>query len=226
MSEPLEEETSSTGSGPVEVQIQQSGYAAALYVPLEATPFPSPKQIYLAIEKAGIRYGLDDRMIESFIKDQIRGKSVVIATGRPPTGGGSQKLLWYGGDDSANPTKDITAKVAKGAYGPFLFMMVEEGQQIVSKEMGVNGQAGINIFGETVALPSSEVAMPQGEGVHLSKDGLKIIASKPGVAAWLREGLSVTDAHCMRGSVGALTGNINHDGAVYIEEDVCTGYRV
>jgi uncharacterized protein (DUF342 family) len=226
MSERLEEEITAAGIDPIEVQIQQSGNAAALFVPLEVIPFPTPKQIHLAIEKAGIRYGLDDSIIEEFIKDQIRGKSVVIARGKPPTGEGDQKLLWHDGIEPAVSPRDITAEVIDRDHGPSLFMIVEEGQQILSKQIGPNGKAGINIFGESVPVPVNEIHLPQGEGTHLSKDGLNLIASKSGVATWLPEGLTVTDTHCIRGSVDAQTGNITHDGAVYIEKDVRTGYRV
>ncbi|UCD37317.1 MAG: DUF342 domain-containing protein, partial [Fidelibacterota bacterium] len=219
-------EQESASASAIEIQIQEDGFAAAMFVPEGAADFPSAKQVHLAIEKAGVSYGVDDGAVEKLLHHQIRGKSVVFAKGKRPKTGGNSRLLWHDNSAAGTSPRDVTAELANPSQELYLFMRVEKGQPILSKEAAGEGTAGVNVFGESMSAHGIDVPIPQGEGTELSKDGSTLLASRAGIASISGETVSVVEVNHIKGSVDAGTGNIKHDGIVHIEKDVRAGFRV
>jgi len=227
MSERLEKKRPDpAGTAQTDFRISDDGYTAALFIPEEMVPFPSAKQVHLAIEKAGINYGLDDNALARLIKEQIKGKQVVFARGKLPVEGGISKLIWHDNSAAEAQPIDVTEEFIDPDKKLYLFMNVEKGQEILSKLPAPEGEAGINVFGKTMTMPGNDLPMPEGEGTCLSKDGLFLLAGKPGVAVRAGDKIVVNDVHRIDGSIGTQTGDIKIDGSVYIEKDVCSGFRV
>ena len=227
MSEQLEDqEHISGGNGPIRIRILEEGYTAALLVPEEVSAFPSLKQVLLAIENAGIKYGINDGTLEKVIQEQIKGEPVVFARGKLPAGGGGPRLVWHENSESESSTRDITREVVEPGRELHLFLRVKQGQQILSKLPATGGEPGINVFGETINLPVGDVALPAGEGTSISKDGLTLLADKPGIATWTDDKVSILDIQHIGGSIDGLTGDIKINGPVHIEKDVRSGFRV
>ena len=227
MSEQLEDQEYSSGeNGSICVRILEGGYAAALLVPEEVSAFPSLKQVYLAIENAGVKYGINDGALENLIQEQIKGKPVVFARGKLPMEGGGSRLVWHENSEAETSTRDITREVVEPGRELYLFLGVKQGQQILSKLPATGGEAGINVFGETISLPGDDIPLPAGEGTSLSKDGLTLLAGMSGIATWKGDKLSVMDIQHIEGSIDGLTGDVKINGSVHIERDVRSGFRV
>ncbi|MBA7620300.1 MAG: DUF342 domain-containing protein [Calditrichaeota bacterium] len=227
MSEQLgDQENSSGGNGPIRVRILEEGYTAALLVPEDVSAFPSPKQVYLAIENAGVKYGINDGALEKLIQEQIKGEPVVFARGKLPAGGGGPRLVWHENSEAETSTRDITREVVEPGRELHLFLRVEQGQQIMSKIPATMGEAGINVFGETISPPVSDIPLPAGEGTSLSKDGLTLLAGKSGIATWKGNNVSILNIQHIEGSIDGLTGDVKINGSVHIEKDVRSGFRV
>lgn len=227
MSEPFKDpESADTATGPVEVKILNDGYKAALFVSKEANPFPSMKQVYLAIEHAKVTYGIDDQAVDSLVKEQIKGKLLVFAKGKPPVDGGGARLIWNLGSEDGVPPADITDQANGAAFVTPLFGQVRKGQQILSKMPSTEGVEGITVFGESQAKAGVDIPMPAGEGTYLSSDELTLLASTRGIASWSGEKVTVSDVKHINGSVDAQRGDIKVEGSVLIEKDVRAGFRV
>ena len=216
----------SAGAEPIEVQILDDGFAAALFVSEEAPAFPTLKQVHLAIERAGVQIGVDDEAVERLISDQIVGEPVIFARGKPVAKGGDAKLIWHEQSEDGAAPKDITEAIASNNHEVNLFISVEEGQQILSKLPATQGESGVNVFGEETGVAGEDIAIPGGEGTRLSKDGLTLLAEKAGVAAWSGNVILVRGVHHIEGSVESQSGPIKDEGSVYIEKDVRSGCRV
>ncbi|UCH62548.1 MAG: DUF342 domain-containing protein [Fidelibacterota bacterium] len=227
MSGQLDDQENSSGeNGPIQVRILEEGYTAALLVPEEVSAFPSLKQVYLAIENSGVKYGINDGALERIIQEPVKGKAVIFAKGKLPTEGGGSRLIWHENSGAEPSTRDITREVVEPGREPCLFLHVKEGQQILSKLPATGGEAGINVFGETINLPGDDIPLPAGEGTSLSKDGLTLLADRSGLATWTGDKVSVVDIQHIEGNVNGLTGDIKINGSVHIEKDVLSGSRV
>ena len=227
MSEWLEDQEQSTGgNGPIDIRILEEGYAAALFVPEEVADFPSLTQVYLAIESAGVRYGIDDSAVENLVQEQIKGKPVVFARGKPPVEGGGSRLFWHENSEAEASPRDITERVAEPGRELYLFARVKKGQQILSKLPAAEGEAGINVCGESIIVPGNDISIPSGGGTSLSRDGLTLRADRSGIAVWTGDKVSVLDIKHIEGNVDGQTGDIKINGSVHIEKDVRSGFRV
>ncbi len=227
MSEQLgDQEHSAGGNGPIRIRILEEGYTAALLVPEEVSAFPSLKQVHLAIENAGVKYGINDGTLEELIHKQIKGKPMVFARGNLPVGGGGPRLVWHENSGGETSPRDITKEITEPGLNLHLFTRVERGQPILSKQPAKGGEAGINVFGEAITLPGGDIPLPAGEGTSLSKDGLALLADRSGIAAWTGDNVSVMDIQYIEGSVNGQTGDIRINNSVHIEKDVCSGFRV
>lgn len=227
MNEPIQERQSSEStSNPVEVRILNDGYKAGLFISKSVNPFPSVKQIYLAIENARVTYGIDDQAVDQLIKDSVKGNLVVFAKGKPPVDGGGARLIWNLGSENGVPPTDITDQLAGATVVTPLFGRVSKGQQILSKMPASEGMDGITVFGESQANTGTDVDIPQGESTYLSSDGLTLLANNRGIASWSGGLISVSDVKHINGSIDAQTGDMKVEGAIHIEKDVRAGFRV
>ena len=209
----------------VHVKVLNNGYAAALFVPDDSGTFPTLKQVHLAIEKAKVNYGINDKAIDKLVNEQVRGIALLFAKGDEPSDGGHARLIWNDiSEDGANP-QDITEMLGSGRHLK-IFTKVGKGDQILSKLPPTVGSEGMNIFGKSVTVTGNDIEMPNGEGTVLSSDGLTLIADQAGIAHWDGVSVAVTDMQHIAGSVDSTTGDIMADTAVYVEQDVCPGMRV
>ena len=216
----------SSASEAVQIQILENGYAAALFVPQGVQEFPSQKQIYIAIERAGISYGVNDAVIDAFIHQGVTGKAVVFAKGRQAVRGSSARLIWHENSRSEPMSLDITKRLEETNQALDIFQLVERNQHILTKVPAQDGEVGINVFGEAVSHYGIDVSLPSGMNTYASKDGLSLLAEQNGVATVMNGKISVMDIHHVNGSVGPHTGNIQYDGSVFIAGDILSGFKV
>jgi uncharacterized protein (DUF342 family) len=227
MSEPLGEIKPQTSARDVvNIRILENGYAAALFVPEDVPTYPSQKQIHLAIEKAGVVYGIDDGVIDTFVHQGIKGKTVVFAKGRQAVKGTDAKLVWHENSSAEPISLDITREIKETDQNLNIFQRTKKDQQILTKIRAQDGGVGINVFGETVSFYGIDISIPMGKNTYSSKDGLSLLAAEEGLATISNGKISILDIHHVHGSVGIQIGNVEYDGSVFIEGDIVTGFKV
>ncbi len=227
MTEPIEKPApSQPPTDSVAIEILKGGYVATLLVPKEVTAFPTLKQVHLAIEKAKVSYGIDDKVVEKLVKQKIKGKPLVFAKGKPAVTGGDARLIWDAAGAGGGETTGDTDETLQSALKRHYFSRVGKGDRILSKLPPTEGTRGINIFGETIAASGEDIPLPQGEGTYPSKDGLSLLAAIDGVAAWSGEKVLVSEVTLIEGSVDTQTGDLKIEGSVHIEKDVRSGFKV
>lgn len=199
---------------------------ATLFVPKEIATFPTLKQVHLAIEKAKVSHGIDDKAVAEMVKQKIKGKPLVFAKGKPPVTGRDARLIWNTVNENGDGTKAFIEETLQSAPQMHYFSRVEKGDRILSKLPPTEGTLGINVFGESFAASGDDIPLPQGEGTHPSKDGLTLLASIDGVASWSGENVLVSEVELIEGSVDTQTGDLKIEGSVYIEKDVRSGFKV
>ncbi|MCH8327117.1 MAG: DUF342 domain-containing protein [Candidatus Marinimicrobia bacterium] len=216
---------SATSDDLVQVMVLNDGFAAALYVPEDSGRFPSVKQVHLAIEKAKINFGINEKAVNKFVKEQIRGKGLIFAKGSTPGDGISARLVWNNISEDGAAPQDITEQLLANSI-MHIFSVVKEGDQILSKLPATSGLMGTNIFSDEVQVGGKDIAMPEGEGTELSSDGLMLLAKRKGVAHWDADRVTVTEMEMIEGDIDVKTGDVKADGNIYIRNDVTEGLRL
>ena len=210
----------------VAIEILEGGYVATLFVPKQVATFPTIKQVQLAIEKAKVNYGIDDQVVERLVKQEIKGKPLVFAKGKPPVAGGVARLIWNTAKDAGDGSKEVIEETSPSSPRRHYFSRVEKGDRILSKLPPTEGTRGMNVYGESIAASGDDVPLPQGEGTYPSKDGLSLLAAVDGVASWSGENVLVSEVTYIDGSVDAQTGDLKVEGSIHIKKDVRSGYKV
>ncbi len=106
---------------------------------------------------------------------------------------------------------------------------VEKGKVIAKKIPPTQGKAGQDIFGNKIPAPLGKyVPFKPGEGVEISKDGSKLLASIDGRLDIKHDGtISVLDYWTINGSVDAHTGHVNFIGKLLtVNGSIETGFKV
>ncbi|MCH7521195.1 MAG: DUF342 domain-containing protein [Candidatus Marinimicrobia bacterium] len=227
MAEPIENPTPSPPpTESVAIKILKGGYVATLLVAKEVTTFPTIKQVHLAIERAKVNYGIDDRVVEKLVMQEIKGKPLVFAKGKPPVAGGAARLIWNAVKNDGDESKDVIEEPPQFMPQRHYFSRVEKGDRILSRLPPTEGTRGINVYGESIAAAGDDVPLPQGEGTYPSKDGLSLLAAVDGVASWSGEHVLVSEVTHIDGSVDTQTGDLKIEGSLHIEKDVRAGFKV
>lgn len=106
--------------------------------------------------------------------------------------------------------------------------MVGPGDVLARKHPPVEGEAGVNIFGEPIhPCPVRDLDLKAGEGTALSEDGMAVHAADKGFPKKDMAGcVSVVQQYHIQGDVGYGTGHIEFEGDVVVTGTVKPGFRV
>ena len=89
------------------------------------------------------------------------------------------------------------------------------------------GKDGTDVFGKRIQAPRARPArIRPGAGVRLDDENNRCYAKCDGRARYVDGILAVDHIYTIEGSVGLSTGNIDHPGALVVEEDVETGSTI
>ncbi len=155
--------------------------------------------------------------------------SAVVMMGQPPVPPQHGRLEWsrdyfadgWDAEDGAESV-DFWAKLDNRS--------VTEGEQLLVMYPGIPGQAGLNVFGNKIAVDKPEkVRVRCGKGVRETEapDGVRTFnAEVAGRVRFTDNTLAVDDVYIIKGNVDLETGNISHTGTLQIEGDVEIGASI
>lgn len=180
-----------------------------------------------ALWEMGVRTSNDEAVIAALKQSKAGGEKVddvVVAKGKAPKEGkdGYAKLLLP--DD--NPEDSETHVVDPRERS--IFRTIKENTLIVKIVPPVEGEAGMNVFGEKLfPMESREAEVVLGEGVAMADDGVTVVAECTGMISWVGNTVSVLDYVEIKGDVDYKTGNIKMEsGSVMITGAVIDGFQV
>lgn len=181
------------------------------------------------LSRLGINYGIDweacSRGITTCIEEEI-----VIAQGTPESPGndGWVELLFH--SDSKLP---VTADEEEmmDFRKRYVFTSVVEGEILAIKHLPGLGRPGTSVKGDVLAPPPpKDFILSAGEGVVLTRDGKRAVASRAGRPVAFRYRnmvrVSVLPELVHTGDVDLISGNIAFKGDVLISGDVEGGMEV
>ncbi len=185
------------------------------------------KQLHQILEDAGVRFGIQEDVLQEMIRQKKYNTFLPVATGTPAQNG---KDGWF---EFLFPT-DISTKPKVLEDGSVDYMScgqypsVEEGQEIVRYHKATEPVDGMNVLGELIlAQKGRELARLRGKGFIVSEDMTSYTARVTGKATYQNDILNVDQELTIKGDVSyTTTGNVHFVGDIRIMGNVLSGMSV
>ncbi|MDX9898635.1 MAG: FapA family protein [Spirochaetia bacterium] len=161
------------------------------------------------------------------LEDSPRYKEqVVVAQGQKPVNGEDARIQFLFETDRSK--LNLEEKNGKVDYKELhLVQNVVEGQALAKKIKAQQGVPGRTVTGKM--LPSKngkDIPLPLGKNVHVSEDGLTIIADVNGEATFINNKINVETVYTINGDVDLKSGNQFFLGTIVVMGNVEDGFSV
>ncbi len=198
---------------------------AFFYPPSEGGELMTEKEILGSLEYRKIKYGIQTESIHQFFEHREYCKEIVVAQGKPVKQGQNARVeLHFNANLRPKPTLREDGSV--DYFHLNIINNVEAGQLLATLHKEVLGEAGINVYGETIKPAAvKSTFIKYGKNTVLSEDKLTLTAEKSGHVT-LREGkITVSDVLTVN-NVDVSTGNIEYEGSVEVKGVVASNFSV
>ena len=182
------------------------------------------------MESLGIANRPNHRAIEERLRAALAGgetlRGVILFEGIAPVPPTHGAIEWLGefftegfATDEATGTIDYRRRLAQPA--------VSVNQPLARLIAPVDGVEGNDVLGKRIPSPKGKPArVTLGKNVRFDESTATFHAATDGRIRWNGTTLSVDEVYSISGSVGLETGDINHPGALLIEQDILNGSHV
>lgn len=211
----------------VKVLVSRDGLTASICL-LGKHDFVDSDQIQRELEKAGVKFGIKEHIIDIFSVDPTR-EWMVIAEGVAPVPGrdGYLEVFFEKGQVLAHNIESDMVDFRETST----IVSVEAGDKLVEVHPPVPGAEGIAVSGQAIAPPQpKEIKLQAGKGVTISDDGRKAYAQVNG-RPWIKEAGLTRIVHCEPvyvhvGDVDIKTGNLRFKGDVRVTGNILEAMEV
>lgn len=186
----------------------------------------SRDEIMRTIENNKVTFGIDETVIDDFIKNPEYCKNIIIARGTKPIEGADAYITYnFQTDRSAKPQLNEDGTVDFHHLNNISNIKKGDVLAVLTKEDP--GLPGTDVYG-VMAKPRkvSRLTLKYGNGISVTEDGLKLIAEVDGHATLEKDKVFVSDNYDVPADVDNSTGDINYSGSVTIKGNVRTGFAV
>ncbi|MFA6450086.1 MAG: FapA family protein, partial [bacterium] len=196
--------------------------------PLDSAVEIDAGKVMEELKTVGVIYGVDEDAVKEIFTYGSYNVEVIIAKGIAPSDGTSASIEYKfntSADKKVELKADEQGNVDHRAMN--LVESVEEGALLAVKVPSIPGQEGMTCLGKKLpAKEGRDVAMPLGDNVKLTDDGLGVLAAISGQPT-LRDGkIAVSAVYEVKGDVSYKTGNVNFKGTVVITGNVLSDFVV
>jgi uncharacterized protein len=189
----------------------------------------SENDLHSALDKAGVKYGLNNDVIKEIIAGKKWGERIMVAVGTEPTSGEDAKLeFFFPTEISLKPHIEKDGRVDYKEIN--IVNSVEKDALLIRKTPPTLGTKGVDVTGNAVsAVNGKDAILSLGQGVYKDEeDNLLIKASIDGVVFYnsKKGNLEVQQLYVIPGSVNYSTGNVHVKSSVEIRGDVEPGFSI
>lgn len=209
------------------IEVSSSKMTATLTMTeaLNGGDFVLLENVYSKLKMLGIVYGVDKKAIERAIVSKMVG-SVDIAFGTEAVDGENAKIInHYDKIKSKKPLEKANGTIDFKCLD--FIDVLNEGDIISELIPATEGQNGKNVLGRNIPCKKGKVAkLTAGKNTFVTEDGLLLIAKATGHITYKQNTFFVEDILTIKSDIDNKTGNIEFNGNVIIDGDVCEGYSV
>lgn len=194
---------------------------------------PSPKgrlmtkeEILSDLELSGVRHGIVDQMIDTYMKNRQFCVNVILAKATPPVEGRSAEITYHF-DIEAQARPQIKEDGTVDFRQLNNIIHIEKGTCLATLTPMIVGTPGKDVCGKVIQPKKvSNAALRYGKNISISEDGLKLFSNVSGHASLTDGQVFVSNTYEVPADVDTSTGNIDYDGDISINGNVITGFKV
>lgn len=196
------------------------------FPPYEGGEELSSAMVGMALEKAGVKVGIDPQGMVSMFQEPRYLRLVPMAFGEPPVEGEDGQI-------TENFPRELTREVVVDEHGIADYramnyvQIIKKGSVICDITPPVKGTPGIRLDGKPIPPRSVQMPkVPHGVNTTLSEDGRQLLATMDGHLEYTNGAFHVRPVLEIHGDVDYNTGNIDFIGDVQITGDVRENFSV
>jgi len=184
-------------------------------------------ELKLLLAKNGVKYGVDDDILNRMIVKGIYNNPVVVAKGRFPVDG-SDGYYKYNFRTESSATPRILEDGSVDYMNMDLFEPVTAGQVVAEYVPAMGGVAGFTVTGEIrLAVPGKELPELRGQGFSVSEDKKQYVSLMNGRIELKENGnIEISNLYTITGDLDVSVGNVRFDGDVYVMGRMRSGLTI
>lgn len=209
----------------IEVSLDRMEATARFYPPSTGGRLLDKEGIYSECRLAKVIYGVDEAVVDDFLKNREYCKEYVIAKGTLATEGSDAFITYhFNTDNRIRPTLNEDGTV--DFFNLNLVNPCKVGQVLATLTPEVRGEEGHDVTGVTLRPRDvKRASLSYGLNIQLSEDKMSILSRVDGHVTLTGGKVFVSDVMQVN-NVDNSTGNIEYSGNVVVEGNVNTNFRV
>lgn len=178
-----------------------------------------------AVSQAGVRFGLDEKLLEKIKADPQPG-DYVIAHAKPPEDGMDGSLVYHFSQScNLHPKELADGRVDYRHLG--IVQNVRKGDMLCTALPPTEGTPGTDVTGAPIRQqPGRPAELPVGENTASTAGGTALIAALSGQISMSGSRINVYPTYVVNGDVDFSTGHIDFVGNVHVCGSVHEGFTV
>lgn len=175
----------------------------------------------------GVKYGVDDNVLQQIIDLSLYNSPVVVAKGRNAVAG-EDGFFTYNFRTEASSTPRILEDGSVDYLNMDLFESVTAGQVIATYTKATGGVAGFTITGEIkMAAPGKDLPPLKGTGFASNEEKTEYVSLMNGRIELIEEGkVEISNLYTITGDLDVSVGNVRFDGDVYVMGKMRSGLSI
>ncbi len=184
--------------------------------------------IIRSLNNYGIRYGIDEDLIERLVNNKEYGKWYKIAEGDAPKKGIDGYIEYFFTTDK----KSLKPKELEDGSVDYrnlnLYETAVEKQTLAIVHPAIPGEDGMTVFAKSIPAerPKKAPVLPKGKNTKVLEDGVTLISDISGRILYMDGRVSVFPILEIMGDVDNSTGNVEFSGTIVVKGTVLSGFSV
>ena len=198
---------------------------ACFYPPFMEGSKLDKHEIVQDLSHMGIKYGIDESAIDTFINERCYGRTYIVANGKQPVNG-KDGYIEYKFNQDLKPRPKMNDDGTVDFHSLENVNHVKAGDVVAVLHPEEVGEAGIDVFGKNVnADKVKHVIFRFGRDLVISEDGRQLVSKVNGHVILENDKVFVSNVLELV-DVDNSTGDINYDGDVMVKGNILAGFSV
>lgn len=195
-------------------------------LPPQGGPDVSPEEIAVALDESRVKFGIDWDLAQRVVNDRLYFKMLPIARGLAPVDGTDGKLIeCYARESTLTLKERPDGTIDYRSSGTTKTISI--GDVICRLEPPGDPVDGVDVRGSKVpAKPGKPARFPRIKNTVVSPEGDELRSSISGHIYYENDQFVVENLLVIDGNVDGTVGNLNYDGDIRIQGDICEGFTI
>lgn len=224
----MEENISKNESIDLEIAADKMSASIIFSEPINNGSMLTKADIIRNLNGNGIRYGIDEEMIEGLINNKEYGVWFKVAQGDEPQKGVDGYIEYFFTTDKKLLKPKMLDDGSVDYKNINLYETAVENQTLAIAHPAVPGRDGMNIFAKSIPAerPKKAPVLPKGKNTKILEDGVTLISEISGRIFYMDGRVSVFPILEIMGNVDNSTGNVEFLGTIVVKGIVISGFSV